>query len=137
MTIIGLVGLLLLFKGQFFLTTNHSIGVHSMLYFSSFIVIGFNLCLFFILNKLYSFSIGFIDDLDCITNKIRNISTYIFIMFGLLLVVFGLSISIHSLITWYSLDFGSLDPTNFMLKVIPANCLLVIGTEMIFASIFL
>lgn len=137
LTIIGLVGLLLLFRGQFFLTTNHSIGVHSMLYFSSFIVIGFNLCLFFILNKLYSFSIGFIDDLDCITNKIRNISTYVFIMFGLLLVVFGLGISIHSLITWYSLDFGSLDPTNFMLKVIPANCLLVIGTEMIFASILI
>ena len=96
LTLVGLIGLLLLSNGQFFFTDNHSIGVHSMLYFSSFTIIGLNLCLFFILNKLYSYSIGLIDNLDSITNKIRKIPTHFLIIIGVLLVVIGLGISIHS-----------------------------------------
>lgn len=137
LTLVGLIGLLLLSNGQFFFTDNHSIGVHSMLYFSSFTIIGLNLCLFFILNKLYSYSIGLIDNLDSITNKIRKIPTHFLIIIGVLLVVIGLGISIHSFITWQNLDFGALDPTDFMLKVIPANCLLMVGAETIFASILI
>ena len=137
LTLVGLIGLLLLSNGQFFFTDNHSIGVHSMLYFSSFTIIGLNLCLFFILNKLYSYSIGLIDNLDSITNKIRKIPTHFLIIIGFLLLVIGLGISIHSFITWQNLDFGALDPTDFMLKVIPANCLLMVGAETIFASILI
>lgn len=137
MTLFGIIGLVLLLNGQFFFTDNHSIGIHSMVYFSSFIIIGLNLCLFFILNKLYSYSIGLIDDLDSITNGVRKIPTYIFVIIGFLLILVGFGLTVSSFITWQNLDFGSLDPTNFMLKVIPANCLLVIGAETIFASVLI
>lgn len=136
-TLFGIIGLVLLLNGQFFFTDNHSIGIHSMVYFSSFIIIGLNLCLFFILNKLYSYSIGLIDDLDSITNGVRKIPTYIFVIIGFLLILVGFGLTVSSFITWQNLDFGSLDPTNFMLKVIPANCLLVIGAETIFASVLI
>lgn len=134
---IGLIGLILLLNGQLFLSNNHSLGIHSMLYFSSFIIIGFNLCLFFILNKLYSYNIGLIEKLDKITKRIVKIPTHILIIIGSLFIVTGLGISIYSLLKWQSVSFGSLDPTNFMLKVIPANSLLILGAETIFSSILI
>ena len=135
--IVGLIGFLLLLNGQFFISDNLSLGIHSMLYCSSFIIIGFNLCLFFILNKIYSYNIGFIDYMDKITNRIVKIPTNVMILIGLFLILVGFGISIYSLITWQSLSFGDLEPAKFMLKVIPANILLVLGTEILGSSILI
>lgn len=135
--LVGLVGFILLLNGEVFITDNHSIGIHSMLYFSSFLIIGFNLCLFFILNKLYSYNIGFIDYLDRVTKKIVKVPTYIFIIIGLLLIIGGFGISIYSLLRWSSVSFGELDPSEFMFIVIPANIFLILGAEMLFSSILI
>ena len=87
--------------------------------------------------KIYSYNIGFIDYMDKITNRIVKIPTNVMILIGLFLILVGFGISIYSLITWQSLSFGDLEPAKFMLKVIPANILLVLGTEILGSSILI
>ena len=131
---LGLIGVILLTNGQISITENYSIGIHTMLYSSSFIIIGILLFGFYVLDKIYSYNVGFILELDKVTKKILNIKSSYLVMFGVLLSLCGIIMSIMSLIRWKSFSFGSLNPESFMPKVIMANCLLVIGFEIIFIT---
>ena len=131
---LGLIGVVLLINGQISITENYSIGIHTMLYSSSFIIIGILLFGFYVLDKIYSYNVGFILELDKVTKKILNIKSSYLVMFGVLLSLCGIIMSIMSLIRWKSFSFGSLNPESFMPKVIMANCLLVIGFEIIFIT---
>lgn len=135
--IIGIIGILLLMNGQLPISPKHSIGIHSMLYCSSFIIIGFQLCIFFILDKLYSYHAHLINKLDKFTDKVSKISTYKLISLGLILTIIGFTISIIAFLDWKSLSFGELNPTSFMPQIILANCSLVIGIEIIFSSLLI
>ena len=131
---LGLIGVVLLINGQISITENYSIGIHTMLYSSSFIIIGVLLFGFYILDKLYSYNVGFILELDKFTNKIVKTNSSFLIIFGLLLILGGIVMSVISLIKWKNVSFGTLNPELFMPSVIIANSLLVIGFEIVFIS---
>ncbi len=133
--IIGIIGILLLINGQINLNSNYSIGIHTMLYSSSFVIIGILLCGFFILAKLYSYNVHLILELDGFTKRIINIKTHRFVFTGLIFLIIGIVISIMSVIKWGSVSFGDLNPVLFMPKVILANCLLIIGFEIVFFAL--
>ncbi len=132
--VIGILGIILLANGQFNITSNASVGIHTMLYSSSFIIIGVLLFGFYILDKLYSYNVGFILELDKFTNKIVKTNSSFLIIFGLLLILGGIVMSVISLIKWKNVSFGTLNPELFMPSVIIANSLLVIGFEIVFIS---
>ena len=135
--IIGLVGVILLFNGTLSITKNFSLGVHSMLYFSSFIIIGFQLCLFCILAKIYAYKVNIINKLNRFYSWIMNVPTIRLVLFGLLFFVIGLVVSIISIASWHNVQFGNLNPNTFMPQVILANCCLIIGLQIFFSSFFI
>lgn len=135
--VIGLIGTIVLLNGELLIANKLTLGIHSMLYFSGFIMIGFQLCLFFILSKIYAYKNGIIQKLSKFIDSIMNAPTYRFVLVGLLLVIIGLSISISSIITWKNVNFGDLNPVTFMPKIIVANCSLILGLEIFFSTFFL
>ena len=132
--ILGLVGIILLRGGYFSINSNFSLGINSMLYFSSFIIIGFQLWIFSMFAKIHSYNNNILIKLDKITLKLMKIKTINYLLFGFILTLIGLIISIYSFLKWKNISFGDLDPNTFMPQVIIANCLLVIGIEIIFSG---
>ncbi len=133
--LLGLLGTALLVNGHINLTDSYSLGINTMLYSSSFIIIGILLCMFFVLDKLYSYNMKLILKLDNFTKTMSKIKTYKLVLLGILLLLIGLILSIISLVKWHNLNFGNLNPNTFMPQVILANCLMVIGMEIIFFAV--
>ena len=132
--IIGLVGVILLFNGELTINDNLNLGIHSMLYFSSFIVIGFQLCIFYLLAKIYAYKVNIINKINKLTKIIMNTSTIKFVLIGLLLFIIGVVLSIHSLLSWKNVQFGNLNTNTFMPQVILANGSLILGLQIFFSA---
>ena len=131
--VIGLVGMILLSNGSFQINNNLNLGIHSLLYFSSFIIIGIELCFFSIFSKIYLCKELSIKPSKLIS-KIMNISIIKLILIGFLIFTIGLVLTIISIISWGNIGFGDLNPNTFMPRIILANCMLIIGIEIIFSS---
>jgi len=132
--IIGFIGVVLLRNGYFSINSNFSLGINSMLYFSGFIIIGFQLCFFSILAKIHSYNDNILVKLDKITLNLMKIKTIYYLLFGFILTLIGLLLSVYSFVKWKNVNFGDLNPSNFMPLVIIANCLLIMGIEIIFSG---
>ena len=135
--ILGLIGIGLLFNGKLSITSNLNLGIHSMLYFSSFIIIGFQLCLFYLLAKIYAYKVKIVNKVNKIVNKIMNISTLKFVLLGIFLIILGLTLSIISFVSWKNVQFGNLNAPEFMPQVIIANCSLILGLQIFFSAFFI
>ena len=105
--------------------------------FSSFIIVGFQLCLFCILAKIYAYKVNIINKLNRFYSWIMNVPTIRLVLFGLLFFVIGLVVSIISIASWHNVQFGNLNPNTFMPQVILANCCLIIGLQIFFSSFFI
>ena len=135
--ILGFIGMMLLVNGKLSITDNLNLGIHSMLYFSSFIIIGFQLCIFYLLAKIYAYKVNIINKLNKFTMKIINTSTIKFVFLGTILIILGIVLSIISLVSWKNLEFGNLNSEVFMPQVILANCSLILGIQIFFSSFFI
>ena len=135
--LIGLIGMVLLGKGSFSITNSLNLGIHSMLYFSSFIIIGFQLCIFYFFAKIYAYKNKIINTINKMTMKIMNASTLKFVILGLILFTVGLVLSIISVILWKNNQFGNLNSELFMPQVIIANCGLILGLQIFFSAFFI
>ena len=131
--ILGLVGMILLSSGNFFINDNLSLGIHSLLYFSSFIIIGIELCFFSIFSKIYLYKELKIKPSKFI-NKVSKMNIVKLILMGLILFMIGLVLTIISVVNWKNNGFGDLNPNIFMPKIIVANCMLITGIEIIFSA---
>ena len=131
--LMGLIGFCLLFHGNISINNSISLGVHSLLYFSSFIVIGLELCFFSIFSKIYLCKYLNIKP-PKLLNFIIDFSNLKLIIIGLLLFISGFVFSIISFINWKNLGFGNLNPNTFMPNVILANSMLIIGIQILFSA---
>ena len=93
--IIGIIGTILLSRGRFPITENFNLGIHSMLYFSSFIIIGFQLCVFYFLAKIYAFKVGITNKINSFTKYVMQTSTLKFVLLGILLYNPNFALLIH------------------------------------------
>lgn len=132
--ILGIVGVILLSNGELTINNNLNLGIHTMLYCSSFIVIGFQLCIFYLLAKIYAYKVKIISKLNKIIIKIMNTPTIRFVLIGLIFFIIGLVLSISSLLSWKNVQFGNLNSNTFMPQVILANCSLVLGLQIFFSA---
>ena len=135
--ILGLIGMILLFNGKLSITTNLNLGIHSMLYFSSFIIIGFQLCIFYLLAKIYAYRVKMIKKINKIVTRIMNASTIKYVLLGVIFIIIGITLSIISFVSWKNVQFGNLNSELFMPQVIIANCSLVLGIQIFFSAFFI
>jgi hypothetical protein len=111
--------------------------VHTMLYGSSFIFIGFQVIAFFFFSKTYAVNAELDPDKAWLEKMNRLFSLERGIVSGAIIFLFGIILTIYSLLTWNSYSFGHLDPSHMLRLVIPSVTFLVIGIQLIFYSFFL
>lgn len=111
--------------------------VHTLIYSTTAIIIGFQTVAFSMFTKTFAISEGLIPE----DRRLKSLFSYFNLEKGLiigsLLVLIGIIGSIYALSTWEAVSFGSLDPGTTMRIVIPSVASLALGFQMIFSSFFL
>lgn len=111
--------------------------VHSLLYSSTAMTIGFQIVMFALFTKVFGISEGLLPE-DRRLNKLfdyLNLETGL--IAGTVLLALGLAASVYAFDIWGQHNFGSLNPTETMPIVIPGVTCLALGIQAIFSSFFL
>jgi glycosyltransferase involved in cell wall biosynthesis len=111
--------------------------VHSLLYSSTAMTIGFQIVTFALFTKVFGISEGLLPE-DRRLNKLfdyLNLETGL--ITGCLLLVMGTAASVYAFGIWGQHNFGSLNPAETMPIVIPGVTCLALGIQTIFSSFFL
>ena len=111
--------------------------VHSLLYSSSAMTIGFQIVIFALFTKVFGISEGFLPE----DRRLNRLFNYLNLETGLIagctLFMIGTAASIYAFGIWGQHDFGTLNPAETMPIVIPGVTCLALGIQTIFSSFFL
>lgn len=111
--------------------------VHSLLYSSSAMTIGFQIVIFALFTKVFGISEGLLPE-DRRLNRLFNyLNLETGLIAGSVLLFMGLAASVYAFGIWGQHDFGTLNPTETMPIVIPGVTCLALGIQAIFSSFFL
>src|SRR5208337_180194 len=139
-------GFLLMFTGAaitlWLLPGARSIGsvtfdVHTMVYATAFVLLGFQSVAFAVFTKVFSISEGLLPPDPVLDRLFRYITLELGLAFGVALMILGLAISVYAVGVWGAKAFGPLDYSVTMRLILPAALLLTLGVQTVFASFFL
>lgn len=126
----GCAGSVLLLTGQirFFHTV---LGIHTLLYCMFFLLIGFNIIDMFLIVKLYAYNHHFIPEQKSVdwNDKLKEDR---FILWGGVLTVSGIALSVCALLYWKHQGYSALVPEIVMRITIPAASLTELGLQSVF-----
>jgi glycosyltransferase involved in cell wall biosynthesis len=111
--------------------------VHTLLYSSAAIIIGFQTVAFAIFTKAFAISEGLLPEDSRLKRVFRYINLEVGLIVGNALWLIGMAGSIYAFSTWGANLFGSLDPSQTMRIVIPSVTCLALGFQIILSSFFL
>ena len=114
-----------------------SIKVHSLIYSTTAIIIGFQTVAFSMFTQAFAMSEGLLPDDYRLKRLLRYLSLEKGLIIGSLLVLLGIGGSGYALKLWESSAFGYLNPEQTMRIVIPSVTCLALGCQVIFSSFFL
>jgi len=132
----GLAGLCALLPGPLHLG-KITLDVHSMLFCSTFVLLGFQSMAFALLGKSFAIRAGLRPSDERFDRLMSWLSLETGLLLGLGVLSVGLCLSAYAVISWSSSGFGPLDPLHALRLVIPGGLCLSLGIEIILASFLL
>ncbi len=128
MTVVGLLGFTWLSRGP--VVFGHvGLDVHSLLYFSAALIIGFQLMQFALLVKWIAVVAGIVKEPAWLARARRFGSVETGLIGGMLLFLAGLVWSVGLVSDWQQAGYTELQPQKMMRAVIPAVTMLIIGLQ--------
>ncbi len=110
--------------------------VHTLVYASALMVIGYQGILFAVFARIFAMSQGFLPNNTRIKEIQDHWSLELGLVVGALLVICGVILSVVALLTWGQKGFGPLNYKDTLRVVIPAATMLILGVQTILASFF-
>jgi Glycosyl transferase family 2 len=111
--------------------------VHTMVYASMAVLVGFQSVAFATFTKIFAISEGLLPEDPRLNRLFRYVTLEVGATTGVVLVLLGLLGSIFAVGTWTQSHFGDLRPEQMLRLVIPSALLLTLGVEVVLASFFL
>jgi glycosyltransferase involved in cell wall biosynthesis len=111
--------------------------IHSLLYSSAAMIIGFQIVTFAVFTKAFAISEGLLPEDLRLKRLFRYLSLEVGLIVGSILLLIGLAGSIYAFSNWEANLFGALDPTQTMQVVILSVTCFAIGFQVVFSSFFL
>jgi glycosyltransferase involved in cell wall biosynthesis len=111
--------------------------VHTMVYASAMIIIGYQAILFAAFARIYATIEGFLPARQWLEDLSQRITLEAGMLVGLVLVGGGMLLTVIALLVWGGTGFGALHYQETLRIVIPASTMLVLGVQTILSSFFL
>jgi glycosyltransferase involved in cell wall biosynthesis len=111
--------------------------VHTLLYASTAIVIGFQIVTFALFTKVFAISEGLLPEDRRLKRVFKYFNLETGLIAGSILLLLGFATSVYAFEIWEQSLFGPLDPARMMRLVIPSVTCLGLGFQVIFSSFFL
>lgn len=111
--------------------------IHTLLYATTSLYVGFQLVSFFIFTKLYGTSQNLLPKSERFSRAYRFFTLERGLIIGMALFIAGIIISISAVLKWSNSGFGELNPSETLRLVIPASFLIITGTQIIINSFFI
>lgn len=134
--LVGFVTSTLLFFHSIPIWGGMALDVHTLIYTSSMLLIGFQFFTFYMFSKIFAIQQGLLPESNRIKKFISTINLEMGLIIGILLFVIGFFVSVNTLIIWNQSNYGSLDGKDILRKVIFASTSLVIGLQIVLYSFF-
>lgn len=110
--------------------------VHTLLYTSGLVLIGFQLILFYGLTKVFTVENELLPKSKKYDRLFKFINLEKGLIVGLALVIVGVVLSILAYADWQAISFGDIENTSVLRRVIPAVTLMLLGVQIILFSLF-
>ena len=133
---LGLVAMVALLPGELRLF-GVGFDVHTLVYASAMIVVGYQAMLFAVFARIYAMTSGFLPGKAWITELNEKLSLEAGALVGLGLILAGLAMSVVALFVWGDKGFADLDYRETLRLVVPAGTMLILGVQTVLASFFI
>jgi glycosyltransferase involved in cell wall biosynthesis len=133
---IGLVAMVALLPGEI-RALGTGFDVHTLVYASAMIVVGYQAILFAVFARIYAMTSGFLPGKPWIEDLYERLSLEAGAVVGALLIAAGLAMSVVAIAVWGGSGFQDLDYRDTMRLVVPASTLLMLGVQTMLASFFI
>jgi glycosyltransferase involved in cell wall biosynthesis len=114
-----------------------TLDVHTLMYASAAVVLGFQSTLFAVFAKVYVIGEGILPADERLGRLFRVVTLETGLVAGAGLVLAGLAGTLYALGSWGFQSFGDLDPARTLRVVIPSILSLTLGFQVVFSSFFL
>jgi len=114
-----------------------TLDVHTLLYSAAAVLIGFQSMIFALFARVFAITEKLVPPEPALDKLFRFVDLEKGLIFGCLLLIFGLLASFSAVTAWGSRLYGPLDPTRTLRIVIPAVLSLSLGCQIILSSFFL
>lgn len=111
--------------------------VHTLLYASIAVTVGFQMIVFAVFTKMFAISEGLLPEDPRLNKLFRYVTLEVGLIVGTTLFFAGLVSSIFVVRFWEASAFGSLDPFKTLRIIIPAATALTLGCQIILSSFFM
>jgi glycosyltransferase involved in cell wall biosynthesis len=135
--LLGLIGSVLLSVGPIQIG-NKKLDVHTLVYTSGFVLIGFQFISFYFFTRLYAATNNLMpNQAKFLDNFHRYFHLEKGILSGIILFGVGIFFMIKSFLYWENVHFGDLDPVVVLRWVIPSLVMIVLGLQIIISCFYL
>jgi glycosyltransferase involved in cell wall biosynthesis len=134
--VLGLIAMIALLPGELRLFGT-GFDVHTLVYASAMIVVGYQAMLFAVFARIYAMTSGFLPGKQWIADLNEKLSLEAGALVGLGLIVAGLAMSVVAIFVWGDSGFSELDYRETLRLVVPASTMLILGVQTVLASFFI
>lgn len=113
-----------------------TLDVHTLLYSSGFMLVGFQFIIFYGLTKIFAVENELLPKSNRYNKLFKVINLERGLILGFLLLLIGLFLSFKGLDVWSNTNFGNLDASTTLRVIIPALTALQLGIQTILFSLF-
>lgn len=110
--------------------------IHTLMYSSGMVLIGFQLLVFYALTKIFAVENGLLPKSDRYNRLFKYINLEKGLIIGVIFLIVGFILSYKGLSIWKSTDYGMLQPTDTFRVIIPAVFTILLGVQVILFSLF-
>lgn len=115
---------------------NIQLDIHTLLYTSSLVLVGFQFIIFYALTKVYAVENKLLPKSNRYNKLFKYLNLETGLIIGVLFFIIGIVLSYYGLNIWKHSNFGELNPSETLRIVIPAVFTILLGMQIIFFSLF-
>jgi hypothetical protein len=134
--LIGLVTMIALLPGKLNVFGT-AFDVHTMVYASALVVVGYQAILFAVFARIYAMTEGFLPAQTSLERMLNRVNLEVGLLAGVALVLGGVALAIIALAIWGGNGFNELNYKETLRIVIPSSTMLMLGVQTILGSFFL